>query len=83
MQNHKPLMRNITGSQITCLRTSTFKQYILTINQYKEYSLDRKCKAKLSDEKIILIDKSMLEKYRKYKCCVFIDFEYRSNLTAK
>ena len=32
MQNHKPLMWNITGSQITCFRTSTFKQCILTIN---------------------------------------------------
>ena len=34
------------------------------------------CKVQLSDENKILIDKSMLERYRKYKCCVFIDFEY-------
>ena len=36
----------------------------------------RRYKVQLSDENQILIDKSMLERYRKYKCCVFIDFEY-------
>ena len=30
----------------------------------------------LSDQNKILKDKSMLERYRKYKCWVFIDFEY-------
>ena len=44
--------------------------------QHKELSLDRICKVKLSDENKILIDKSMLESYRKYKCGVFIDFEH-------
>ena len=29
-----------------------------------------------SDENNILIDKSILERYRKCMCCVFIDFEY-------
>ena len=53
-----------------------FKRCILTINQYKEWSFDRVCKVQLSDEIEILMDKSMLERYRKYKCCVFIDFEY-------
>ena len=69
-------MRYITGSQITCFRTSTFKQGILTIDQYKELSFDRICKVQLSDENKILMDKSMFEGYRKYKCCIFIDFEY-------
>ena len=76
MQKYKSLMRNITGCQITCFWTSTFKQYIFTINPFKEWSFDRKCKVQLSDENKILMVKSMLEKYRKYKCCVFIDFEY-------
>ena len=76
MQNYKSLKRNITGSQITCFWTSTFKQYILTINQYKGWSFDRICKIQLSDENKFLIDNSILERYRKYKCCVFIDFEY-------
>ena len=71
-------MRNITGSQITCFRTSTLKQRILTINQYKELSFDRICKVQLSDENKVLMDNSMFERYRKYKCCVFIDFEYIS-----
>ena len=64
----------------------------MTISQYKEWSVDRICKDLLSDENKILMDKSMLdqlydenkilsdkailEKYRKYKCWVFIDFEY-------
>ena len=48
----------------------------MTFNQYKEYSFDRIGKAQLSDENKLFIDKSMLERYRKYKCCVFIDFEY-------
>ena len=30
----------------------------------------------MSDENKSLMDKSMLERYRKYKCCVFIDFEH-------
>ena len=30
----------------------------------------------MSDENKISNDKSILEKYRKYECCVFIDFEY-------
>ena len=30
----------------------------------------------MSDANKILIEKSMVEKNRKYKCCVFIDFEY-------
>ena len=75
-KKYKSFMRNITGSKITCFWTSTFKQWILTINQYKEWSFDRICKVQLSDEKKILMDKSILERYRKYKCCVFIDFEY-------
>ena len=33
-------------------------------------------KVQLSDENKILMDKSMLERHRKYKCCVFIDFVY-------
>ena len=39
----------------------------------------------MSDENKILVDKSMLERYRKCKCCVFIDFEYifKSNLSPK
>ena len=69
-------MRNITGSQITYFITSTFKQCILTINQYKDWSFNRICKVHLSDENKMLMDKSMFERYRKYKCCVFIDFEY-------
>ena len=80
MQKYKSLMRNITGSQITCFWKSTFKQCILTINQYKEWSFDTICKAQLSDENKILMDKSMLQRYRKYKCCVFIDFEYMYEL---
>ena len=44
MQKYKSLKRNITGSQITCFWTSTFKQCILTINQYKI------CQVQLSDE---------------------------------
>ena len=36
------------------------------------------CTVQSSDENKILIDKSMLERYRKYECCVFIDFEYIS-----
>ena len=31
------------------------------------------------DENTILMNKSMFEKYQKYKCCVFIDFEYSKN----
>ena len=33
-------------------------------------------KVQLSHENKISIDKIMLERYRQYKCCVFIDFEY-------
>ena len=69
-------MRNITGSQITCFWTSTFKQCILSINEYNEWSFDSIWKVQMSDENKILIVKSMLKRYRKYKCCVFIDFEY-------
>ena len=76
MQKYKSLMRSITGSQITCFWSSTNKQCILSINQYKEWSSDRICKVQLSDENKILMVKSMLGRYRKYKCCVFIDFEY-------
>ena len=42
----------------------------------KKWSFDRICKAQLSYESKTLMDKSMLERYRKCKCCVFIDFEY-------
>ena len=80
MQQYKSFMWNITGSQKTCSWSSTFKQSILTINQYKDSSFDRICKVKLSDENKNLIDKCMLERYRKYKCCVFIDSEYICNL---
>ena len=52
----------------------------MTFNQYKEYSFDRIGKAQLSDENKLFIDKSMLERYRKYKCCVFIDFEYSNDV---
>ena len=76
MQKYKSLMRNITGNQKTCFRSNTIKQCILTINHYKECSFDRICKAQLSDKNKILMETSMLERYRKYKCCVFIDFEY-------
>ena len=44
--------------------------------QYKDFSLDRICKIRLSDESTILIDKTIMKKYRKYAYCVFIDFEY-------
>ena len=30
----------------------------------------------LSDENKILMDEFMLERYRKYKCCVYIAYEY-------
>ena len=43
IQLYKSFMRNITRSQITCFWTSTFKQCILTINQYKGWSFDRIC----------------------------------------
>ena len=76
MHTFKSFMRNITGSQITCFVTSTFKQYLLTINHYKDWSFDRKGNVQFSDENKILMDKSMFERYRKCKCCVFIDFEY-------
>ena len=82
MQKYKSFMRNITGSQITCFWTSTFKQCILTINQFKELYFDRKCKVQLSDENKTLIDKSMYKEYRKYKCCGFIDFEYSWKLKS-
>ena len=39
MQKYNSLMRNIAGTQITCLRTSAFKQCTSTIDQYKKYSL--------------------------------------------
>ena len=55
MLKYKSLMRNISGSRITCSGTSTFKQCILTINQYKESSFDRICKERLYDENNILI----------------------------
>ena len=58
--------------------TTTCQQCILTINQQKENIVDRICKVQLSDENKILIGKSMLKRFRKYKCCVFIDFEYTS-----
>ena len=45
-------------------------------NQFKDLSFDTRCKVQLSDENKILMDKSLFERYRKYKCCVFIDFEY-------
>ena len=44
--------------------------------QYNEYSFDRICKIQLYDEKKILIDNTLLEIYQKYKCYIFIDFEY-------
>ena len=55
--------------------TSTFKQCILTISQYKEYYLIEYVNYNSVMNKI-LIDQSMLERYKKYKCCLFIDFEY-------
>ena len=57
-------------------------QCILTINHYKEWSFDRICKVQLSDENEILMNKSMLERYRKYNCCVFIEFEYIKYIRA-
>ena len=42
----------------------------------KSYFFYRICKVQYSDENKILIVKSMLGRYRNYKCCVFIDFEY-------
>ena len=50
----------------------------LSFNQTHKKSYDRICKVKLSNKNKILIAKSMLERYRIYKCCVFIDFEYKS-----
>ena len=76
MQKFKSLMQNITGSRITCFVASTFKQCILTINYYKDWSFDRICKVQLPYENKMLLGKSINERYRKYKCCVFIDFEY-------
>ena len=77
MEKYRSLVRNVTRSQITCFRKkNAFKQCILTINQHKELSVDRICKVKVSDENKILINQSMLESYQKYKCCVFIAFEY-------
>ena len=58
--------------------TTTCQQCILTINQQKENIVDRICEVQLSDDNKIMIGKSMLERFRKYKCCVFIDFEYTS-----
>ena len=46
---------------------------------YKEWSFGRICKVQLCDENKNLMDKSILEKYRKFKCCVFINFEYMLN----
>ena len=45
-------------------------------NQYEELSFDIIYKVQLSNENKILMDKSKLGRFRKHKCCVFIDFEY-------
>ena len=64
-------MQNITESQITSFWISTFKQCILTINKYKEWSFDRICKVYVSDEHKILMDKSILQKISKIQVLRF------------
>ena len=68
---YKSLMRNIIGSHITCFWTNTFKQCILTINQYKKLSFDRICKVQLSDENKILMDKVHVRKISKIQVLRF------------
>ena len=75
MKNYKSLMRNITGSQITCFWTSTLNnaywQSIKTKNdlliEYVKYS----CLMKNFDGQCHVRKIS-----RKNKCFFFIDFEY-------
>ena len=70
MQN----IRNIKRSQITCI----WKKVHLNNAYWQSINTKNDLLIELSGEIKTLIDKSMLEIYRKYKCCVFIDFEYKT-----
>ena len=75
-QKYKSRMRSITGSQITCFRTSTFKNaHWQSINTNNSFSIECvKCNCLMKTK--FWLASPCWKDYRQYKCCVFIDFEY-------